>query len=223
MIKQIRRWARRHSKRGRYTPVGIAFHWLMAALVLYQLGAGWMMERMLVGADKLAAYQSHSEIGLALLLLAALRGVWRLIVPAPINDADDLGWQTTAAHATHILFYALFALLPISGWMMWSAIQPAAPLTLAGMVPVPAMPFHAVAPEWRWWILDLAERAHGVGIVGLTLLVPLHVGAALKHHFWNRHDVLEGMLPEIPDDLGHPQGTRHRPPPPLPRPAGAAD
>ena len=44
-----------------------------------------------------------------------------------------------------------------------------------------------------------------IGIVGLALLVPLHVGAALKHHFWDRHDVLEGMLPEIPDDPGPPE------------------
>lgn len=222
MIKQIRRWAKRHSERGRYTPVGIVFHWVMAGLVLYQLGAGWMMERMLAGGDKLAAYQAHSEIGLALLLLAALRGVWRIVVPGPINDADLPGWQSLAGHATHILFYALFALLPISGWMMWSAIQPAAPLTIAGILPLPAMPFHAVGPEWRWWILDLAERAHGVGIVGLVLLVPLHVGAALKHHFWNRHDVLEGILPEIPDDQDHPKGSQHMPPAPAPHPASTA-
>ncbi len=222
MIGQIRRWAKGYSKRGRYTPLGIVFHWAMAALVLYQLGAGWMLERMAVGGDKLAAYKSHSEIGLTLLLLAALRGVWRLIVPGPINDADLPGWQSLAAHATHILFYVLFALLPLSGWMMWSAIQPAAPLTLAGILPVPAMPFHAVGPEWRWWILDLAENAHGIGVVGLALLVPAHVGAALKHHFWDRHDVLEGMLPEIPDDPSHPKGPQHKPPAPAPQPASSA-
>ena len=58
MIRQIRRWAKRHGKRGRYTPVGITFHWVMAALVLYQLGAGWMMERMPVGGDKFAEYKT---------------------------------------------------------------------------------------------------------------------------------------------------------------------
>ena len=222
MIGAINRWAERHSKRGRYTPVGIAFHWVMAGLVLYQLGTGWMLERMPVGGDKLAAYKAHSEIGLSLLLLAVLRLVWRLIVPGPVNDADTPGWQAVTAHATHILFYALFALLPISGWMMWSAIQPAEPLSVAGIIPLPAMPFHAVGPEWRWWILDLAGRAHGVGIVGLALLVPLHVGAALKHHFWDRHDVLEGMLPEIPEATGHPKGSQHKPPAPAPHPASTA-
>ncbi|MDQ3074315.1 MAG: cytochrome b/b6 domain-containing protein [Pseudomonadota bacterium] len=222
MIAGINRWADRYRSRGHYTPVGVTFHWVMAALVLYQLGAGWLMERMPVGGDKLAAYKMHSEVGLTLLLLAALRLVWRLIVAGPINDADNPGWQSVAAHATQILFYALFALLPLSGWIMWSAIQPAAPLSIAGIVPLPDMPFHAVSPAWRWWILDLAENGHALGIVGLTLLVPLHVGAALKHHFWDRHDVLEGMLPEIPNATGHPKGSQHKPPAPAPHPASTA-
>jgi len=211
MIRAIRRWAKRHGRKRRYTPVGIAFHWVMAALVLYQLGSGWMMERYPAGGDKLDAYRLHSEIGLTLLLLAALRFVWRTIVPGPINDADALGWQTTVAEVTHILFYALFALLPISGWAMWSALQPVAPLSLAGVVPVPAMPFHDLSPAWQRWVLDVAEDAHGVGVVGLALLVPLHVGAALRHHFWAKHDVLEGILPVIPDSRDHPAGPQHMP------------
>ena len=211
MIRAIRRWARRHGRKGRYTPVGIAFHWVMAALVLYQLWSGWMMERYLVGGDKLSAYQSHSEIGLTLLLLAVLRAVWRMIVPGPFNDADMLGWQTTLAHITHILFYGLFALLPISGWAMWSALQPAAPLSLAGIVPVPAMPFYDLSPAWQRWVLDIAKDAHGAGVVGLALLVPLHVGAALKHHFWEKHDVLEGILPAVPNSEHHPAGPQHMP------------
>ena len=211
MIRAIRRWAKRHGRKGRYTPVGIAFHWVMAALVLYQLWSGWMLERYLVGGEKLQAYQSHSEIGLSLLLLAVLRAVWRLIVPGPINDADRLGWQTTAAHITHILFYGLFALLPLSGWAMWSALQPAAPLSLAGVVPVPAMPFYDLSPGWQRWVLNVSEDAHGLGVVGLALLVPLHVGAALKHHFWAKHDVLEGILPAIPDSQDHPAGAQHAP------------
>ena len=31
------------------------------------------------------------------LVLATLRFIWRLIVPGPINDADNLGWQTKLA------------------------------------------------------------------------------------------------------------------------------
>jgi cytochrome b561 len=115
----------------------------MAGLVIYQLLAGWQLERLDVGADRVAAYANHSAMGLLILLLAALRGIWRLIVPGPVNDADIQGWESTAAHVTHILFYLLFALLPLSGWAMWSAISPGEPLELAGFVPIPLMPFDA--------------------------------------------------------------------------------
>lgn len=220
MIRALRRWAKRYHRRGKYTPVGVAFHWVMAAVVIYQLVTGWMMQRYLVGPDKLEAYALHSEIGLTLLLLGALRLVWRLMVPGPINDADNLGWQTTVAHATHIVFYALFAILPLSGWVMWSAIQPARPLHLAGLVSVPGMPFHSLSREWQYRLLDLAEDVHVAGTILLSILVTFHVGAALKHHFWDRDDVLEGMLPEVPDAHSHPAASRHNvpgdPPPALP-------
>jgi cytochrome b561 len=161
----LREWAERYRERGKYTPVGTAFHWTMAAVVIYQLATGWMMQRDLAGPDKLEAYKLHSEIGLTLLIFGALRLVWRLIVPGPINEADNQGWRSTLAHAIHAVFYALFTVIPLSGWAMWSAIQPARPLGIAGLVPVPAMPFHSLSPEWQAWVLEWSLNVHVAGIV----------------------------------------------------------
>jgi cytochrome b561 len=210
-IQQWQEWSLSYRERGKYTPVGVAFHWIMAAVVIFQLITGWMMQRYPVGADKLRAYELHSEIGLTLLLLGALRLLWRLIVPGPINDADRQGWRTTLAHAIHGAFYALFVLLPLSGWIMWSAIQPARELSLAGLVPVPAMPFQDMSPEWQFRLLDYAEDVHAFGVIALTLLVPAHAAAAIKHHFWELDDVFEGMLPEVPDSGWDPTAAKHRP------------
>lgn len=211
MISSLRDWAERYRGRGKYTPVGVTFHWVMAAVVIYQLGSGWLMQRYMVGPDKLEAYRLHSEIGLTLLLLGALRLLWRLMVPGPINAADNQGWRSTLAYSVEAAFYALFVLIPLSGWVLWSAIQPARPLFLAGLIPVPAMPFQDLTPEWQYWLLDHAEEVHVIGIVALSLLVPLHAAAAIKHHFWDRDDVLEGILPEVPDARSHPSGARYTP------------
>ncbi len=35
MIERLRAWGNRYTKRGRYSPVGIVFHWVMAALILF--------------------------------------------------------------------------------------------------------------------------------------------------------------------------------------------
>ncbi len=207
----LREWAVSYTREGKYSPVGVWFHWVMAALVLFQLGSGWLMSRQTVGGDKLAAYELHSEMGLTILLLAILRFGWRMLIPDPINDADAPGWQRTAAHVTQYLFYALFALLPLSGWAMWSAIQPVEPLRIGGLIGIPPMPFHSLSPEWQFKVLDWAESLHVAGVIGLALLVPMHVGAALKHHFWDRDDVVRGILPEIRDDETAPDHRQYTP------------
>ncbi len=211
MIGSLREWSKSFRDRGKYTPVGVTFHWLMAAVVIYQLISGWAMQRYLVGAEKLRAYELHSEIGLTILLIGALRLLWRLMVPGPINDADRMGWKTTAAHAIHFAFYTLFVLLPISGWLMWSAIQPARELSLAGIVSVPNMPFYDLSIEWQRWVLHHALDIHVICAIGLALLVPGHALTAIKHHFWDRDDVFTGMLPEIPDTTSHPAGKHYTP------------
>jgi cytochrome b561 len=195
----FRDWSKSYRDRGKYTPVGVAFHWTMAALVIYQLLSGWWMQRYLVGAEKLDAYARHSAIGLTLLLLGALRLSWRLMVPGPINDADNQGWRSNVAHTIHGLFYTLFVVMPLSGYMMWSAIQPARPLYIAGLVKVPVMPFQDLSPEWQFWVLETAMDIHVFSVVVLAVLIPAHAAAAVKHHFWDRDDVFEGMLPEVPD------------------------
>ena len=214
MLGKLRRWARTHTEEGRYSPVGIAFHWIMAALVLFQLVWGFWSDMASPGGDKVIAYQVHSAVGLPILVLALLRGVWRLLIPGPVNDADGLGMQTRLAHVTHILFYICFFGLPISGWVMWSSIAAPGPLYVAGLLPWPQMPFAELSESKRFAILQIAEITHRYLVILLLVLVPAHVGAALKHHFWDRHDVLRGMLPEIPDS-DDPAGQRHEPRPSL--------
>jgi len=211
MIERLRAWSRAHTEEGRYSPVGIAFHWIMAALVLFQLGWGFYTGMIGVGGDKLLAYQVHSAAGLPVLVLAIGRLGWRLIIPGPHNDADTQGAQTVVAHVIHWLFYAAFFALPLSGWMMWSADAGPGPLYLAGVLPWPQLPLDGLSPEVRWGLMQSAESIHQWGVWMLMALIPLHAGAALKHHFWDRHDVLRGMLPEIPDEQDPQGGHRHRP------------
>lgn len=211
MIGSLRTWARHHTERDRYSPVGIAFHWVMAFLVLFQLGWGFYTSWVPAGGGKVHAYEVHSAAGLPVLLLALGRLGWRLLVPGPINDADRQGWQTQAAYAIHYVFYLAFFGLPLSGWVMWSSVAAPGPLHLAGFLPWPQLPFDQLPLTMRWWIMDVAEDIHLALIVILLAAIPLHVIAALKHHFWDRHDVLRGMLPQIPDAEDPRGAMRHKP------------
>ena len=221
MIERLIAWGNSYARRGRYSPVGIAFHWIMAALILFQLGWGFWTDWMMPGGDKVLAYQIHSAAGLPVLLFAIGRVIWRMMVDDPYNDADRQGWQTTVAHVTAILFYLTFFTLPLSGWVMWSSVATPGPLYLGGLMPWPQVPLEGLDPLTRYAILDLAEDVHIASVILLLVLVPVHVVAALKHHFWDRHDVLRGMLPEIPDWEGH-EELRNKPPAPgAPKESGA--
>src|SRR5690606_30505792 len=107
--------------------------------------------------------------------------------------------------------YIAFFGLPLSGWAMWSAIAEPGPLHLAGVLPWLQLPFDQLPLTLRWQIMDIAEDVHLVLVVMLLVIVPLHVAAALKHHFWDRHDVLRGMLPEIPDAEDPRRVDSHKP------------
>lgn len=198
IVERLRRWARSHTRARRYSPVGVAFHWTMAGLILFQLWWGWRTGQLPVGAEKLFAYQVHVHVGLLLLTLTVLRMIWRLMIPGPINDADKPGWQSTAAHATHYALYTALLLLPLSGLTMISATAPELQLSVGGLFSWPLLPFAELPPERRFVIERWAEFVHGWIVVGLLLLLPLHIGATLKHEFVDRDDVLRGMLPALP-------------------------
>lgn len=198
LIVKVLEWAAGHADEGRYSPVAIVFHWTMAALVVCQLALGWWMGRAPVGAGKVGAHDLHYAIGLVMLVLVVGRGAWRLLAPPVINDADKPGWESLFAHIGHYLFYICLFGLPLSGWAMLSATSREAELSLLGLAPWPLMPFQELAAERRWQIEAVAEWMHFGLVVSLLLLIPVHVAAALKHHFIDRDDVFHGMLPIVP-------------------------
>lgn len=198
LIVNILEWAAGHADEGRYSPVAIVFHWTMAALVLFQLGWGWWMGRLPVGAGKVAAHELHYLVGVLMLVLVIGRGSWRLLAPDVVNDADKPGWESVAAHITHYVFYSCLFGLPLTGWAMISATDRQQDLTLLGLTPWPLMPLQALTPERLWQVEAVAEWMHWALVIALLLLIPIHVGGALKHHFIDRDDVFHGMLPIVP-------------------------
>lgn len=198
LIGNVLEWAAGHTDEGRYSPVGILFHWTMAALVLFQLFWGWWMGRLPVGGDKVAAHDLHYLVGVLMLVLVIGRLGWRTLAPGPINDADKPGWESMAAHVTHYVFYTCLFGLPLTGWAMISATAREQKLALVGLIPWPLMPFGDLASVQRWRIEAVSEWMHWGLVLTLLLLIPIHVGAALKHHFIDRDDVVHGMLPILP-------------------------
>lgn len=169
----------------RYSRVAIAFHWTIAALVIFNIAVG-------LGHDPIPALralmQAHKAVGLTVLALTALRVAWRLAHRPPPLPADTPGWERGAAHATHWTLYLLLVALPLSGWVMVSGPEGRRPLSWFGAFDVPYLPATSPAAEG-------AAKAHGLLGWVMLALVLLHVAAALRHHLVLRDRVLARMLP----------------------------
>jgi cytochrome b561 len=127
----------------------------------------------------------HRPLGLAVLILAAVRLVNRLFNPPPALPDALPPWQRVAAKASHVLLYALMFLMPLVGWGMLSAAR--YPIVIYGSLHLPAL--LPQDPTLYAWLRQLhTDFAYLLFAVFLT-----HFGAALMHGLIWRDGVLESM------------------------------
>lgn len=176
--------------RNRYSTVSLILHWLIAALVVTQVGLIWAHEAT-DGPISREFVQIHKSVGLSILVLTLGRIGWRIANPAiPLPD-EMARWQKLLARATHVLFYALLIGMPLAGWAASSG--GGREIIWFGLFEWPALPIGG-GREMAGQLMDMHELA----AKGLYVLIALHVAGALKHHFVDRDNVLHRMIPWIP-------------------------
>ncbi|MDP3405877.1 MAG: cytochrome b [Brevundimonas sp.] len=176
--------------RNRYSTVSLIFHWGLALLVLTQVLLITAHEANEASGSR-QFIDMHKQIGLTILILTLARIGWRIANPALPLPAGTPGWQKIAARATHVLFYVLLLGLPLGGWAASSAAG--RDISWFGLFNWPLLPLPQ-SRELAGTFMDM----HGLGAKVMYVLLALHVGAALKHHFLDRDNVLHRMIPFIP-------------------------
>jgi cytochrome b561 len=120
----------------RFTALSRILHWTMAVMVLAMLFIGIGMVASLSDYHWLVSI--HKPLGIMILILVAIRLVNRLLSPAPPLPEGMPVWQRFAAHASHVVLYALMFALPLVGWGMLSAALIHRALWTAGVAADPA-------------------------------------------------------------------------------------
>ncbi len=169
-----------------YTATAKALHWGIAVLIFGMLGLGFYMTGLDLSPTKLQLYSWHKWVGVSVFVLVVLRLVWRLTHRPPALPAHMSALERLAAHAGHHLLYVLMFAIPLSGWLMSSA--KGFQTLWFGVLPLPDL----VAKDRA--LGDLLQTAHLMLNFVLIAVVLGHVGAALKHHFIDKDDVLTRML-----------------------------
>ncbi len=170
-----------------YTRPAIALHWLVALIILASFPLGLYMADLALSPTKLKLYSYHKWAGVTVFFLAVLRVLWRMRHAPPALPTSMPAWQRNFAAATHALLYLLILAIPLSGWMMSSALG--FKTVYFGVLPLPDL----LAKNKE--LGELLKLVHVTLNYTMAALVAVHVGAALKHHFVDRDDILARMLP----------------------------
>src|SRR3954463_11380274 len=173
----------------RYGALAQLFHWAIVVLIITQFVLALRADG-LSPIKKIGILGTHKSIGITILVLAVLRLTGRLSNPAPPLPPRTPRWLGFGAHASHFLLYALLFITPVLGWLMSSAR--AFSVSWFGLFTLPDFiePNKATFERLRDW--------HEVMAWSLATIAVIHLAAALKHHFFDRDDVLRRMLP-VPD------------------------
>jgi cytochrome b561 len=176
----------------RYGALAQLFHWVIVVLVITQFVLALRAEG-LSPIKKIGVLATHKSIGITILVLAVLRLAWRLFNLVPPQPRGMPRWQELAAHVSHFLLYALLFITPVLGWLMSSAR--AFSVSWFGLFTLPDFiePNKAAFERLKDW--------HEAMAFTLAAIALIHLAAALKHHFYDRDDVLRRMLPGPDRDL----------------------
>lgn len=161
-----------HAKR--YDRLTVLLHWLMAALILAQIGLGlWMVDLPKDDSGQRAGwFNVHKSVGMVLLLLIALRIAW--LPWRPRVAPATRGWQHRAAGAGHALLYLLMLIVPLSGFL--GSVFSRYPIRFMGMrLPRLAAPWDAAK--------EVLSVVHLVSVYTLMVMVILHLLAFAYHQF----------------------------------------
>lgn len=171
----------------RYGAIAQLFHWVIVALIITQFVLASKADPLPLGPAKVAVLAQHKSFGMTIFALAVLRLLWRFFNPVPAMPQGTPRWQRIGAHLSHGALYALIMITPLFGWMMSSARN--FPVSWFGVFTFPDL----VKPDRARY--ELFHEVHEILAFTLAGIAVLHVAAALKHHFFDRDNVLRRMLP----------------------------
>lgn len=172
---------------GSYTRTAKTLHWVMALLILGLLALGFYMTGLSLSPEKLKFYSWHKWAGVAAFLLVLVRLLWRFTHRPPALPAGMPKSVQLMAHAGHGFLYLLMIGIPLTGWLMSSA--KGFQTVWFGLLPIPDLLGKDKA------LGECLALVHKSLNLALLALLAGHVGAALKHHWIDRDDILTRMLP----------------------------
>lgn len=173
-------------ERRAYSSIDRFNHWIMAIAILCLIVIGWTVSLDLLDDDYARDLRNtHKAIGILVFLFAIWRVGWRLAGGFPNPDSNIQPWEATVSRIAHYVLLFCIIAMPISGVL--NGYFGGRTAKVFGLFEI------APAAEKVPHLKELFSNTHMVIGVVLTVVVILHIAAALKHHFVDRNTVLMRM------------------------------
>ena len=174
----------------RYSLAARLMHWIMAVCFVFMWICGFVMTTLVEddSPTEELLFSLHISMGVTLIVLLVLRIGIRFARRPPPLPVEIRGIERVGAHVGHALLYALPMTVMAVGWaevdlgghgVEWFGI------TMPQLFPT--------VTDSDGGPAELAELLHMWLAYTLLAIAILHVAAAAKHRWWDRHDVIYRM------------------------------
>ncbi len=160
----------------RYSTLWVTLHWLTVILIFAAIYLGFSSVESST-AEKASFLRWHMPIGITVFVLTLIRLFVRWRTPRPAPTTAGNAFLDKIGEWVHYLLYAFALLMPFTG-MGLSIIYNLPPAVFEGQAEIPP---------------GLNAGLHGSFGWLLTLILLLHIGAALYHQFIRRDNLLARM------------------------------
>ncbi|MEE2770030.1 MAG: cytochrome b/b6 domain-containing protein [Pseudomonadota bacterium] len=164
-----------------YSFIQKSLHWLVGIMIICLWCAGFSSGYIPKTPFKSYLINIHKTFGVIVLFLVLIRIMVR--ISHPVKSFQLPKFMQLMGKITHIILYSLIVMMPLSGWIMSSAVHK--------------------MPSWFPWFMpgipyskSLAQVMHSLhGYIGYTLafFVVIHICATL-FHIWRKEPILDRML-----------------------------
>jgi cytochrome b561 len=182
----------------RYGAIAKTLHWAVAGLFLLSYCSvyyrHWFTEER--SGPWFTFGNLHRCFGVSIAVFVMLRIIWRLRNPVP-HLYPGPKWEHAGAKISHFGLYFFMIMMPLTGYFGTGAP------TDFGWFAIPSFE----DSRWFGWIsggsisfeqwekpLDFFHKEIG-GALLVWILIVIHTGAALYHHYYRKNDTLRRILP----------------------------